>query len=56
MKKENSVTESGGGGWIVDRQLQTTDGVLNVDENPLLAAAAMHGERMTDGGLHQEAV
>ncbi len=36
--------------------LDTPDGVLDVDEGAGLAAGAVHGQRVVDGGLHQEPV
>ena len=37
-------------------QFDAAHGVLKVDEGAGLPAAAMHGERMVDGRLHQEAI
>ena len=43
-------------GRVGQRQLDTAGHVLDVDERPRLTAGAVHGERIADRGLHQEAV
>ena len=43
-------------GRIVERELDAAHGVLDVDEGPRLAAGPVHGQRIADRRLHQEAV
>ena len=43
-------------GRIFQRQLQATNGVLDVNEGSRLAAGPMHRQRMVDGRLHHEPV
>ena len=41
---------------VLDGELDAADAVLEVDEGARLAARAVHGERVADGGLHEEPV
>ena len=43
-------------GRVLDRELDAADGVPDVDERARLAAGPVHGERVADRRLHQEAV
>ena len=43
-------------GRVLDRELDAAHGVLDVDERARLAAGAVHGQRVADRGLHEEAV
>jgi len=42
------------GGRVVASKLDAANGVANVEETAGLAALAVHGERLADGGLHAE--
>ena len=44
------------GGRIFHGQLYASCRVANMDERARLTARAVNGQRMADGGLHQEAV
>ena len=41
---------------VLQRQIDTAAGILDVDEGAGLAFGAMHGQRIADRGLHQEPV
>ncbi|CAB4866884.1 unannotated protein [freshwater metagenome] len=54
------LVEDGGllasGRWVVQGNLDATNRIADVNEGPGLTTSTVHGQRVTNGGLHQEPV